>query len=74
LLFSKNDFVSVPTGIAHFDKEAPFPPKKYIERGYNVQHWSSFNKGGHFAAMEQPEKLAADIRLFATKIPGTVFI
>jgi pimeloyl-ACP methyl ester carboxylesterase len=68
LQFSKNDFVHVPVGIARFQKEEPFPPRKYIERGYNVQHWSDFDKGGHFAAMEQPEKLADDIRAFANKI------
>ena len=59
--FSKNDFVNTPTGIARFHKEEPFPPRKFIERGYNIQHWTDFPKGGHFAAMEQPALLAKDI-------------
>jgi pimeloyl-ACP methyl ester carboxylesterase len=64
LHFSADDFVHVPCGIAHFPKEIVFPPKEWVERGYNVQHWSTMSKGGHFAAMEQPEILAADIREF----------
>ena len=31
---------------------------------YNITHWTSFEKGGHFAAMEQPEALVGDIRAF----------
>lgn len=65
LLFSKNDFVNTPTGIARFHKEEPFPPGKFIERGYNIQHWTDIPKGGHFAAMEQPALLANDIIQFA---------
>jgi hypothetical protein len=64
LHFSADDFVSVPCGFAHFPKEILFPPKEWVERGYNVQHWTTMSKGGHFAAMEQPEILAADIREF----------
>jgi pimeloyl-ACP methyl ester carboxylesterase len=56
--------IAVPCGIAHFPKEAPFPPRSWIERGYNVQHWTEMPRGGHFAAMEEPELLAADIRAF----------
>ena len=65
LHFSKNDFVKTPAGIARFHKEEPFPPRKFIERGYNIQHWTDIPKGGHFAAMEQPALLANDIIRFA---------
>ena len=68
LHFNENDFVKVPVGIARFAKEEPFPPRKFIERGYNVQHWTNFVNGGHFAAMEQPKALSADIRQFAKKL------
>ena len=68
LRFSKNDFVSTPVGIARFQKEEPFPARKFIERGFNIQHWTEFLKGGHFAAMEQPALLANDIVQFAKKI------
>ena len=65
LHFSKNDFVNTPVGIARFHKEEPFPARKFIERGYNIQHWTDIPKGGHFAAMEQPALLANDIMQFA---------
>jgi pimeloyl-ACP methyl ester carboxylesterase len=64
LHFSKDDFVKVPVGIAKFPLEEPFPPRKYIERGFNILHWSDMPAGGHFAAMEQPELLAKDITQF----------
>jgi pimeloyl-ACP methyl ester carboxylesterase len=65
LRFTKNDFVNTPTAIARFHKEEPFPARKFIERGYNIQHWTDIPKGGHFAAMEQPALLANDIIQFA---------
>lgn len=64
LRFSADDFVRVPCGIARFPKEIGFPPKEWVQRGYNVQHWTGLLRGGHFAALEQPEILAADIRDF----------
>ena len=68
LHFLKDDFVNTPTGIAKFYKEEPFPPRKFIERGYNIQHWTDFPIGGHFAAMEQPVLLANDIKQFARNL------
>lgn len=64
LLFGENDFVSVPVGFVKFPKELPTPPRSYIEKGFNIQHWTEITQGGHFAAMEQPHLLARDIREF----------
>ena len=64
LRLERGEQIAPPCGIAHFAKEAPFPPRSWIERGYNVQHWTDFPRGGHFAAMEEPEALAKDIREF----------
>ena len=64
LQFSPSDFVSVPCGIARFPKEEPFPPRPWIERGYNIQHWTDMPSGGHFAASEEPTLLAEDLRGF----------
>jgi hypothetical protein len=64
LHFQPGQFVSVPCGIAHFPLEAPFPPRSWIERGYNVQSWTEMTQGGHFAALEEPQLLAEDIRAF----------
>lgn len=72
LHFSKNDFINIPVGIARFHKEEPFPPRKFIERGYNIIHWTDIPTGGHFAAMEQPALLANDIIQFAGKISDPI--
>ena len=64
LRFSADDFVRVPCGMSHFPKEIIFPPREWVERGFNVQRWTEMSRGGHFAAMEQPELLAAEIRAF----------
>jgi pimeloyl-ACP methyl ester carboxylesterase len=56
--------ISVPCGIAIFPKDLTTPPREFAERSYNVQHWTEMPRGGHFAALEQPELLAKDIRSF----------
>jgi pimeloyl-ACP methyl ester carboxylesterase len=68
LVFTAGQRVAVPVGIIRFPKELPVPPRSYIERGYNVEHWTIAPTGGHFAAHEEPELLAADIRAFARRV------
>jgi pimeloyl-ACP methyl ester carboxylesterase len=68
LIIGKDSFINTPTGIAHFGYEEPFPPRKFIERGYNIQHWTDFAEGGHFPALEKPDLLANDIISFFDKI------
>jgi len=58
------DRVHVPTGVAIFPKDLSRPPREWAERFYNVQHWTEMPRGGHFAALEQPELLANDLRTF----------
>jgi pimeloyl-ACP methyl ester carboxylesterase len=53
--------VQVPTHVAHFPHEMPFPPRTWVERRYRVARWTPMPRGGHFAALEAPELLAADI-------------
>jgi pimeloyl-ACP methyl ester carboxylesterase len=64
LQFGPGERIHVPCGFAVFPKEAPFPPRRWVERGYDVRHWTEMPRGGHFAAWEQPELLARDIRAF----------
>ena len=60
--------VEVPTGAAIFPSEIVIPPRRWAEAAYNLVHWTEMPRGGHFAAMEQPELLVADIRkFFATR-------
>jgi microsomal epoxide hydrolase len=57
--------VDVPTGYVEFPKEILRPPRSVAERMYtNIQRWTVMQKGGHFAALEQPEALAKEIREF----------
>jgi epoxide hydrolase len=34
----------------------------------NIVHWSEFDRGGHFAAMEEPDLFVADLRAFSRKL------
>ena len=57
--------VDVPTGYSAFPKEIIRPPRSVAERMYtNIQRWTEMPRGGHFAAMEQPDALADEIRAF----------
>ncbi len=58
--------VEVPTAAALFPKELlSWPPRSYVERVYNLTHWTKMPRGGHFAALEEPDLLINDIRAFA---------
>ncbi|GII33885.1 epoxide hydrolase family protein [Planotetraspora mira] len=52
----------VPTGVAVFAEDIAI--RHYAERGNTIVHWSEFDRGGHFAAMEAPDLLVQDVRTF----------
>jgi pimeloyl-ACP methyl ester carboxylesterase len=54
----------VPTGVALFPKDLVSAPRAFGERFFNVRRWTTMPRGGHFAAWEEPELLAADLRTF----------
>ena len=54
--------VEVPTACASFPFELYNAPRAWAERHYNVTRWTRFERGGHFAALEEPQALAADLR------------
>ena len=57
--------VDVPTAYIEFPKEILRPPRSLAERMYtNIQRWTTMERGGHFAALEQPDVLAGDVRAF----------
>jgi microsomal epoxide hydrolase len=57
--------VDVPTGYAEFPSEIVRPPRSLAERFYSdIRRWSVMERGGHFAAMEQPDALAQEVRAF----------
>jgi pimeloyl-ACP methyl ester carboxylesterase len=53
---------NVPAGFAIFPKDLVTPPREWAERFFNVQRWTEMPRGGHFAAAEEPELLAEEIR------------
>jgi pimeloyl-ACP methyl ester carboxylesterase len=59
-----------PLGFALFPKEINVPPRAWVERNVGAQfaHWTEMPRGGHFAALEQPQLLVDDIRLFFRKL------
>lgn len=58
-----DEFVAAPTGVAMF-KDILRPTREWASRHYNILHWREYDEGGHFAAVERPEVLVADIREF----------
>ncbi len=56
--------IQVPTGVAIFPHDLVPAPRAYAERFYNVQRWTEMPRGGHFAALEEPELLAEDLWAF----------
>jgi len=62
-----DEFVAVPTGIANFHSNLVSEgklPREWAERLYDVRRFTDMPRGGHFAAAEEPELLAADLTAF----------
>ncbi|MFC4947234.1 epoxide hydrolase family protein [Pseudonocardia sp. GCM10023141] len=60
-----DDTVDVPTGCSIFPKEMPRPSRRWAAKRYtDIRHWNELPRGGHFAALEQPEVLVDEIRTF----------
>ena len=69
--FFPKDFkkIEIPTAVALFPAEmSEWPPRSYVDRLFNIKRWTKISKGGHFAAMEQPELLINDIVEFARSL------
>ena len=58
----------VPTGVAVFPTDPAVRP--LLERAHRIVHWSEFDRGGHFAAMEAPDLLVQDVREFFRSLRG----
>jgi pimeloyl-ACP methyl ester carboxylesterase len=53
-----------PMGVAVFPYDLALPVRSLAEREYTIVHWTEFEHGGHFAAMEVPDLLVQDLRIF----------
>lgn len=56
--------IETPTACADFPKEIIWSPRKWLEPRYNITRWTEMPRGGHFAALEQPELFVDDVRAF----------
>jgi pimeloyl-ACP methyl ester carboxylesterase len=65
VILPPGEVITVPTGYAQFPREILKPPRSAAERVFkNIRRWSVMEKGGHFAALEQPDALAREVRAF----------
>jgi microsomal epoxide hydrolase len=63
--------IDVPTGFASFPCEIrPRPPRSLLEKTYNLVRFSEFDRGGHFAALEQPDAFVGDVSAFVRQVRG----
>jgi microsomal epoxide hydrolase len=63
--------VHVPAGVAAFPDPVFLPtPRSLAEKTYDITHWNEMPRGGHFAALEEPELFLADLRTFIAKVSG----
>ncbi|AGC63215.1 Epoxide hydrolase [Mycobacterium liflandii 128FXT] len=63
-VWGQTERVELPTGVASFPKEVLRAPRAWCEPNYNITHWTTMPRGGHFAAFEQPELFVGDVRAF----------
>lgn len=59
-----HEYIETPCAVSLWPADIDHPPREYAERIYNIQRWTEMPRGGHFAAMEEPELLAKDLRVF----------
>jgi len=67
LAFEPGERVETPTAFANFPGEPLYqaPPRSFAERAYNIVRWSDMPRGGHFAAMEEPDLYVDEVRAWA---------
>ncbi|NAS24725.1 alpha/beta fold hydrolase [Herbidospora sp. NEAU-GS84] len=59
------DVVTVPAGCSIFPKENPRPSRRWAAKRFtDIRHWNELDRGGHFAAFEQPEAFVDEVRTF----------
>jgi pimeloyl-ACP methyl ester carboxylesterase len=55
--------LQIPVGVSIFPKEILRPSRRWAERCFaNIVHWNELGKGGHFAALEQPQLFVNELR------------
>lgn len=52
----------VPVAVAVLPQDLGIPVRRIAERNHNIVRWTEFDRGGHFAAMEEPDLIIDDLR------------
>lgn len=69
LAFFKTQPLALPVGVSIYPKEFSRPSRRWAQRHFaNIVHWNETDKGGHFAAFEQPELFVTELRNCFRKI------
>ena len=64
-----HDLVEVPAGCSIFPKELQRPSRRWAEQRFrDIRHWNELDRGGHFAAFEQPELFVDEVRAFFRQV------
>lgn len=72
VVFKDGERCETPTAFANFPGEPLYtaPPRTWAERAYNISRWSEMPRGGHFAAMEEPDLFVADVQAWGREADG----
>ena len=70
LAFAPGERVETPTAFANFPGEPLYsaPPRSFAERAYNIVRWADQPRGGHFAAMEEPDLYVDEVRAWGREL------
>jgi epoxide hydrolase len=69
---TKLEAVTVPVGVSVFPKEISRPSRRWAEpRFADIRHWNELDRGGHFAAFEQPDTFVDEVRTFFRRVRGS---
>lgn len=68
--FEPGERVETPTAFANFPGEPLYsaPPRSFAERAYNIVRWNEMARGGHFAAMEEPDLFVEEVRAWGREV------
>jgi microsomal epoxide hydrolase len=71
LAFAPGERLETPTAFANFPGEPLYsaPPRSFAERAYNITRWTDMPRGGHFAAMEEPDLFVDEVRAWGREAP-----
>ncbi|KAJ5161109.1 Isopenicillin N synthase [Penicillium capsulatum] len=68
----RRNYIKKPFGFSAFPLELAPVPRSWVETTGNLVYWGEHQKGGHFAALEQPDELKADLVNFVEQVRSEI--